>query len=38
MPGGSEKDIKKLTKKINGGLNGIEDRIKLFNKFYKLVK
>ena len=36
--GGSEKDIQKLTKKINGGLNGIEDRIKLFNKFYKLVK
>lgn len=28
-------DIVKVTKKINGGLNGYEDRLMLFNKFKK---
>jgi len=30
--------ITAITKKVNGGFNGIDARIKLFNKFYELVK
>lgn len=29
--------IKKLTKRINGGYNGLDDRIKRFNEIYKLI-
>ena len=29
--------IKKVTKKVNGGLIGIDSRITLFNKFYNLL-
>lgn len=35
--GDSIKDVTVLTRAINGGLNGISDRIKLFNFFYKLL-
>jgi putative chitinase len=30
-------DIRGITKKINGGSNGLEDRIKLFNEYKKLI-
>lgn len=36
--GTSIETIKKLTKRINGGYNGIDDRILRFNKIYKLIK
>lgn len=29
--------ITKLTKRINGGVNGLIERIKLFNKYYKII-
>jgi putative chitinase len=32
--GDSEDVIKKLTKRINGGLHGIDDRIKKFKSYY----
>jgi putative chitinase len=35
--GASEEVIKKLTKRINGGQNGILDRIKHFKEFYHLL-
>lgn len=35
--GTTDEVITKLTRKINGGLNGISDRIKLFKFFYKLL-
>jgi putative chitinase len=35
--GASEEVIKKLTKHINGGQNGISDRIKHFKEFYHLL-
>lgn len=31
-------DITKITKKINGGLNGFEDRKRLFSKWFELLK
>jgi putative chitinase len=31
-------DITKITKKINGGLNGFEDRKRLFYKWFELLK
>ena len=36
--GVNDASILSLTKKINGGYNGLEDRIKLFNKYYSLLK
>jgi putative chitinase len=30
--------VTKITKKINGGTNGLDDRIKRFNKYYNLIK
>lgn len=36
--GSSEQVIKDITKKVNGGLNGLEDRIRYFEKFIKLIK
>lgn len=30
--------VKEVTKRINGGLNGIEERQKLFNKYWNLLK
>lgn len=35
--GSSDEVIKKVTKKINGGLIGIQDRIDKFNKFYEIL-
>lgn len=35
--GTSLETIKKLTKRINGGLNGLDDRIAKFNQIYKLL-
>jgi putative chitinase len=35
--GATIKDITILTKSINGGLHGLDSRIKLFNFFYKLL-
>ncbi len=35
--GNSEVQVREITKKINGGLIGLEDRIRLFNKFYNLI-
>lgn len=32
-----ETDIKKITKYVNGGLNGLEDRIKQYNRIRKLL-
>lgn len=34
--GSDVETITKMTKRINGGKNGLENRIKEFNKFYKL--
>lgn len=31
-------DIDRITKKINGGMNGITDRVEWFNEFYGLLK
>lgn len=36
--GDSERVIKNVTRRINGGLTHIEDRIKKFNKFYNILK
>jgi len=33
--GSSHDVVAKITKKINGGLNGLEDRVKLFNAIYR---
>lgn len=35
--GATIKDVTVLTRAINGGLNGLDDRIKQFNFFYKLL-
>jgi putative chitinase len=32
--GSSENDVAAITKKINGGMNGIAERVEWFNKFY----
>lgn len=36
--GFSEQDIANVTKKVNGGMNGLHERIVWFNKFYNLLK
>lgn len=36
--GSDESVIKSVTRKVNGGLNGIDDRIKKFKNFYNLLK
>lgn len=36
--GVNDNTIKKLTKKINGGYNGLDDRIEKTYKFYQLIK
>lgn len=36
--GDSTEVITQLTKRINGGTNGLNDRIKKFNEYYKLLK
>lgn len=36
--GSTKTVITKLTKRINGGTNGLTDRINLFNKFYNILK
>ncbi len=36
--GSDEEDVKKLTKRVNGGLNGIEDRQKKFKVYFNLLK
>jgi putative chitinase len=36
--GSSNTVITQLTKRINGGTNGLDDRISKFNKFYNLLK
>jgi putative chitinase len=35
--GADESTITSVTRRINGGTNGLEDRIKYFNKYYKLL-
>lgn len=35
--GATELEITKITKKVNGGFNGLQDRIKYFNKYYDLL-
>ena len=32
----SENEVAAITKRINGGMNGIADRVEWFNKFYRL--
>jgi len=36
--GSSEQDVANVTKRINGGLIGLSNRIKLFNQIYSLIK
>lgn len=36
--GSSKNVIKTITKKVNGGYNGLDDRIKRFNTIYKILK
>lgn len=36
--GGRNETIAAITKRINGGVNGLTERITLFNKYYKLLK
>jgi putative chitinase len=36
--GADLKTVTQLTQRINGGTNGLDDRIKLFNKYYNLLK
>jgi putative chitinase len=35
--GATDDVVTKITKRINGGINGLAERILLFNKFYKLL-
>jgi len=35
--GATENEVAAITRKVNGGFNGLEDRTKLFNKFYELL-
>lgn len=36
--GSSEQDVANVTKKVNGGMKGLHERIVWFNKFYNLLK
>jgi len=36
--GDKEDNVKAITRRVNGGYNGLEDRIKHFNEFYGLLK
>lgn len=36
--GSTENDVAAITRKINGGMNGIADRVEWFNKLYGLLK
>jgi putative chitinase len=36
--GSTDADVKAITKKINGGFNGLTDRINQFRNFYKILK
>lgn len=36
-PLADDKSFEKITKKINGGLNGQDDRVKLYNKAYQIL-
>lgn len=35
--GSTENEVAAITKKVNGGMNGIADRVEWFNKFYGLL-
>jgi len=35
--GSTESEVALITKRVNGGFNGLEDRTKLFDKFYELL-
>lgn len=35
--GSTENEVATITRKVNGGFNGLEERTKLFNKFYELL-
>jgi len=35
--GSTENEVSAITKKVNGGFHGLEERTKLFNKFYELL-
>jgi len=36
--GSSDETVKAVTKRVNGGYNGLEDRLKYFKKFYDILK
>lgn len=36
--GHSEQDVANVTKKVNGGMNGLHERVVWFDKFYNLLK
>ena len=36
--GSTDEVVKKVTKKVNGGYNGLDDRQKKFDKFWSLLK
>lgn len=36
--GADESAVKNVTKRVNGGYNGLEDRLKHFNEYYNLLK
>ena len=36
--GASEQTVKEVTRRVNGGTIGLEERIKLFNKYWELLK
>jgi len=36
--GADESAVKNVTRRVNGGYNGLEDRLKHFNEYYNLLK